>query len=188
MGVNILDQFRKPDDNQKLLIEIIKRFDGYINVSNNKVAIILSYCMAYIGGLGFKLVDIAEKREHDWVWWSLLCISLISVIVTLWAARFAYRAIAPQVTAGRAPHEPPSVIFFGDVADHPGGRDGYANSIVHLTDEVLVRDLSNQAYVLSLIAASKFSLINESVRFLVHFQIPCFAIVLVVLLTGLTYI
>ncbi|MFM0048355.1 hypothetical protein [Caballeronia grimmiae] len=54
---------RDHEDQQKLLLEIIKRYDSYTNSSNSKIAIILSYCMAYIGGVGFKLVDASETRR-----------------------------------------------------------------------------------------------------------------------------
>lgn len=176
---------RKTDDNQKLLLEIIKRFDTYINASNAKIAVILSYCMAYIGGLGFKLVDISDKRAHDAAWWALLLICLLSVVITLWAARIAYQALAPQLPSGHAVHEQPSVVFFGDVATHPGGRDGYVTSILHLTDEVILRDLSIQAYTLATIARAKFVLIDKSTQCLVRYQIPLFALILVLLLTTL---
>ena len=173
------------DDHQKLLIEIIKRFDLYINSSNSKIAIILSYCMAYIGGLGFKLVDISDKRVHDLAWWGLLCVALASVVVTLCAARYAYLALNPQVPSGRAPHEAPSVVFFGDVTAHPGGRDGYAMAIGGLTDEQIVQDLASQAHTLAGIANSKFALLGKATKCIVHAQIPMFALVLVLLVTAL---
>jgi hypothetical protein len=178
-------EIRKPDDNQKLLIEIIKRFDTYINASNAKIAVILSYCMAYIGGLGFKLVDISGKRVHDAEWCFLLTVCLLSAGVTLWAARFAYQALAPQVPSGRAAHEQPSVVFFGDVATHPGGRDGYVTSVLQLTEEEVVRDLASQAYTLAAITHSKFALIDKATKYIVYFQIPLFALILVLLLTAL---
>lgn len=93
---------RSADEQQKLLLEIIKRFDGYINATNSKIAVVLSYCMAYIDGLGFKLVDLSDKREHDCAWWLLLSVSLLSVLATLVAAHFAYRALKPQTPPGRA--------------------------------------------------------------------------------------
>lgn len=178
-------EIRKPEENQKLLIEIIKRFDSYVNACNTKVAVILSYCMACIGGLGFKLVDISDKRAHDVGWWIILVICFVSCVVTLWSARFAYQALAPQVPSGRGSHEPPSVIFFGDVATHPGGRDGYVESINSLTEESVVRDLASQAHTLAQIARSKFALIEKATKCLVQIQIPMFALILVLLLTTL---
>ncbi len=176
---------RKPDDNQKLLIEIIKRFDTYINASNAKIAVILSYCMAYIGGVGFKLVDISDKRVHDTEWCFLLAVYLLSAGVTIWAARFAYLALTPQVPSGRAAHEQPSIVFFGDVAKHPGGRDGYVTSVLQLTEEEVVRDIANQAYMLAAITHSKFALIDKATKCIIYFQLPMFALILVLLLTAL---
>lgn len=176
---------RECDDQQKLLFEIIKRFDSYINSSNSKIAIILSYCMAYIGGLGFKLVDVSDKRIHDVAWWALLLVSLLSVVVTLWSARYAYLALHPQVPSGRAGHEAPSAIFFGDVAQHPGGRDGYAASLRTMGDEDVIRDLAGQAHTLAGIASRKYALLAKSTTCIVRVQIPLFGIILAVLLTAL---
>jgi len=177
---------RSSDEQQKLLLEIIKRFDGYINATNSKIAVVLSYCMAYIGGLGFKLVDLSDKRDHDWAWWSLLCVSLLSVLATLVAAQYAYRALKPQTPTGRALHEEPSVVFFGDVASHAGGRDGYSAYLASRTAEHIVADLSSQAHVLATIAASKFRLLGSGITWLVRVQLPSFGVVLVMLITALS--
>ncbi len=177
---------RTHEEQQKLLLEIIKRFDGYINATNSKIAVVLSYCMAYIGGLGFKLVDLSDKREHDWAWWGLLAVSLLSVLSTLVAAQYAYRALKPQTPTGRAPHEKPSAIFFGDVASHAGGRDGYTTYLASMTAEEVNTDLSEQAHVLATIATSKFRLLGRGISWLVRVQLPSFGIVLVMLITGLS--
>ncbi|AJE99143.1 Pycsar system effector family protein [Pandoraea apista] len=177
---------RSSDEQQKLLLEIIKRFDGYINATNSKIAVVLSYCMAYIGGLGFKLVDLSDKRAHDCAWWVLLIVSLLSVIATLVAAQFAYRALKPQLPAGRAPHEKPSVVFFGDVASYIGGRDGYSSFLASLTAEDILADLSLQAHTLATIAASKFRLLGTGITWLVRVQLPSFGVVLVILITALS--
>uniref|UniRef100_A0A0H2XUA6 Uncharacterized protein n=1 Tax=Burkholderia orbicola (strain AU 1054) TaxID=331271 RepID=A0A0H2XUA6_BURO1 len=95
-----------------MFLEIITRLDSYINSSNSKIAVILSYCMAYIGRLGFKLVDVSEKRARDVVWCGLPRLSLMSVEVILWAARYAHLALHPQVPSGRTAHVAPSVLFF----------------------------------------------------------------------------
>lgn len=176
---------RSAEDNQKLLIEVVKRFDAYINASNTKIAVLLSYCMAYIGGLGFKLVDISDKRVHDAAWWILLGLCLASVMATLWAAHFGYRALAPHVASGRASHELPSLLFFGDVATHPGGRDGYVSAVNRLTEDELVRDLAAQVHILATITQSKFCMIDRATRCIVRIQMPLFGLILVLLLTAL---
>ncbi|WP_321879433.1 Pycsar system effector family protein [Burkholderia cepacia] len=177
---------RTHEEQQKLLLEIIKRFDGYINATNSKIAVVLSYCMAYIGGLGFKLVDLSDKRLHDNWWWALLAISLLSVLATLVAAKYTYQALRPQTPPGRALHEKPSAIFFGDVASHAGGRDGYAVYLGSLTAEDITADLSSQAHVLASIADSKFRLLGCGIAWLVRVQLPSFGMVLVMLITSLS--
>lgn len=172
-------------EKHKLLTEIINRLDIYINATNSKVAIILSYCIAYIAGLGFKLSSLSDTQIHNASWYLLLSIYLLSVVFTLLAAHYAYRAMAPQLPSGRATYELPSTIFFGDIAKHPGGRDGYVMSVLQLTEEDVVRDLAKQAYTLATIADSKFALIVKAYKCIVRFQIPLFALFLVLLLTAI---
>ncbi|WP_155741250.1 Pycsar system effector family protein [Burkholderia pseudomultivorans] len=171
-------------DQQKLLFEIIKRYDLYINTTNTKTAIILSYCMAFIGGLGFKLVDLVEKREHDILWTALLVVSSASLLITLASAHFAYKALMPQTPSGVAAHESPSVIFFGDVASHAGGRDGYYQKLTNLSIEEVNKDLAYQAFILAKIASTKFQSLNKSIRILAFYQIVAFAAVLCLLVAG----
>src|SRR4051812_5859834 len=123
------DASKRAENQQKLLIEIIKRYDSYISATNSKVAVILSYCMAYIGGIAFKIIDLSGKPHHDWIWWVALALAAASAAVTLYAAYRAYEALNPQTPPGRAQHENPSIVFFGDVATLAGGRDGYVKRI-----------------------------------------------------------
>ncbi|ASD83717.1 Pycsar system effector family protein [Burkholderia gladioli] len=156
---------RTHEEQQKLLLEIIKRFDGYINATNSKIAVVLSCCTAYIGGLGFKPVDLSDKREHDWAWWGLLAVSLLSVLSTLVAGQYAYPAA--RSSCKRQPparHTRNPLLFFCDVASHAGGRDGYTTYLVSMTAEDVNTDLSAQAQVLATIAASKFRLLGRGIN------------------------
>lgn len=175
---------KNPADQQKLLFEIIKRYDLYINTTNSKIAIVLSYCMAFIGGLGFKLVDLVDKRVHDCWWIALLLASVVAVGITLCAAHLAYKALMPQTPSGMAVHETPSVIFFGDVANHPGGRDGYYQTVTNLSIDSINKDLAYQAFTLSKIADGKFKILNRSIRLIAFYQLIAFATVLCLLVAG----
>lgn len=171
-------------EQQKLLFEIIKRYDLYINTTNSKIAIVLSYCMAFIGGLGFKLVDLVDKRVHDGWWIALLSTSVVAVGITLCAAHLAYKALMPQTPSGVALHEAPSVVFFGDVANHAGGRDGYYQTVTNLSTEGVNKDLAYQAFTLAKIASSKFNTLNRSIRLIAFYQLIAFAVVLCLLVSG----
>jgi hypothetical protein len=171
-------------DQQKLLLEIIKRYDLYINTTNSKIAIVLSYCMAFIGGLGFKLVDLVDKRAHDYWWIALLAASVVAMAITLCAAHVAYKALMPQTPSGVAAYERPSVVFFGDVANHPGGRDGYHQTVTNISTEGINKDLAYQTFTLAKIASSKFKTLNKSIRLIAFYQLIAFAAVLFLLVCG----
>ena len=166
------DASKRAENQQKLLIEIIKRFDGYIGATNTKIAVILSYAMAYVGGVAFKIIDLSAKRCHNWTWWLALLLAGTSVAVTFYAAYQAYEALNPQTPPGRAQHEEPSIVFFGDVANLVGGRDGYVNRISKITDAEIVDDLARQAHVLAGIVSKKMTTLNRSISILAKLQLP----------------
>ncbi|WP_426339950.1 Pycsar system effector family protein [Pseudoduganella sp. S-14] len=166
------DASKRAESQQKLLIEIIKRYDSYIGATNAKIAVILSYSMAYIGGVAFKIIDLSAKQQHDGHWWLALVIAGISVAATLYGAFRAYEALNPQTPSGRAPHEKPSIVFFGDVASLVGGRDGYVNRINEISDSEIVEDLARQAHVLACIVSKKMKTLNGSIYVLARVQLP----------------
>lgn len=166
------DASRRADNQQKLLLEIIKRYDGYIGATNTKIAVILSYCMAYVGGVAFKIIDLSAKRNTDLIWWIALIVAAISVAATLYAAYHAYTALNPQTPPGRAQHEKPSIVFFGDVANLVGGRDGYVTRFKEISDNEIVEDLARQAHVLASIVSNKMGTLNRSIRTLAKVQLP----------------
>lgn len=166
------DSLKRAENQQKLLLEIIKRYDGYIGTTNAKIAVILSYSMAYVGGIAFKIIDLSAKRNHEWMWWLALILAGASVATTLYAAYRAYEALNPQTPSGRAQHENPSIIFFGDVAGLSGGRDGYVTRIKEITDTEIVEDLARQVHVLAGIVSKKMGILNRSIHVLVKAQLP----------------
>lgn len=175
------DASKRAESQQKLLFEVIKRYDGYIGATNTKIAVILSYCMAYVGGISFKIIDLSAKQSHDWAWWLVLIFAGASVAATLYAAYYAYEALNPQTPSGRAQHEKPSIIFFGDVANLVGGRDGYVNRINEITDTEIVEDLARQAHVLASIVSKKMTILNRSIRVLAKAQLPLSLVTIVML-------
>lgn len=166
------DERKRVENQQKILLEIIKRYDSYISATNTKIAVILSYSMAYIGGIAFKIIDLSAKRNHEWIWWFALGLAVLSIMATLYAAYLAYDGLNPQTPSGRAQHEEPSIIFFGDVANLVGGRDGYVNRIKKITDTEIIEDLARQAHVLSCIVSRKMGTLNKSIGVLAKIQLP----------------
>lgn len=176
-----VDALKRTENQQKLLLEIIKRYDGYIGATNTKIAVILSYSMAYVGGVAFKIIDLSAKRNHEYIWWLSLIFAGASVTCTLYAAYRAYEALNPQTSAGRAQHETPSIVFFGDVANLVGGRDGYVNRIKDITDAEIVEDLARQTHVLAGIVSRKMEILNRSIYTLAKMQVPLSLLTIILL-------
>lgn len=166
------DASKHAESQQKFLWEVIKRYDAYINASNTKIAVILSYCMAYLGAIAFKVFDLLAQRCETWLWWTALILAFASVGATMYAIIRAYGALNPQTPPGRELHEEPSIVFFGDVANLVGGRDGYVTRIRDITEAEIVEDLARQAHVLAGIVNTKMKALNESVRSLAKCQLP----------------
>ena len=167
-----VDRSKELENRQKFLIEIIKRYDSYISSANAKIAVVLSYSMAYMGGVAFKIIDLSAKRTQDCIWWIAIGVAGASVIATLYAVFRAYEALNPQTPSGRAQHEDPSIIFFGDVSSLTGGRDGYVMRINEICDEEIVEDLARQAHVLACIVTKKMSTLNKAIQALAMWQLP----------------
>lgn len=165
---------KQVENKQKILLEIIKRYDAYISAANTKIAVILSYAMAYIGGVTFKIIDINKNNQviSDYIYLGIWLLAAASVLATLFSAYKAYLALNPQTPSGRGDNEEASIIFFGDVAKMAGGRDAYVNRIVKIEDEEILKDLARQAYVLAGIVESKMLMLKNSIDALVTFQIP----------------
>lgn len=176
------DLVKRLENQQKILLEIIKRYDGYIGATNAKIAVVLSYSMAYVGGVAFKVIDLSNKQNNGGqIWWIALFFAGVSVAAALYAAYCAYEALNPQTPPGRAQHEKPSVIFFGDVAGLVGGRDGYVRRINEITDAEIVEDLARQVHVLAGIVSKKMKILNRSIFVLAKLQVPCSLVAIIFL-------
>lgn len=176
-----IDVKKRAENQQKLLFEIIKRYDVYISATNTKIAVILSYCIAYIGAISFKIIDLSGTRSYNSVWWIALGLATLSALATFVAANRAYAALNPQTPSGRGDNEAASVVFFLDVAGMSGGRDGYVNRIKTIEDPEIVEDLARQTFVLASIVGSKMKILNRAIGILIKYQLPLSFVTIVAL-------
>src|SRR5699024_9156730 len=56
-----------------------------------------------------------------------------------------------------------SLIFFGDVAFHPNGVNGYVQDIFAASPESTLRDISEQVYLVAHIVQSKFENLKKAI-------------------------
>lgn len=150
----------KNEDKIKFLWDVIKRYDHYINSTNTKASLILSFCAAILIGLILKTKDILVQFESG----LLTCIAPILLIVTLIfnikAIYHSLKTVFPKTSSYTAGL---SVIFYNDVANIEKKANGYYEKITNLTEEQVIKDLSFQAYELSIITTDKFEELKKSV-------------------------
>lgn len=172
MENDFVETSKRTEEQKKLLLEIIRRYDVYVGTTNSKIAVILSYSVAYVFGVAVKFADLLEKHNCGLTWWFAVLFVCSSAAVTLYAAYVAYEALNPLMPSGRAQHESPSIIFFGDVSGLVGGRDGYVRRIMEITDVEIVEDLARQAHILACVVAKKMETLNRAVCVVAKVQMP----------------
>lgn len=174
----------------KHLIEIIKRYDTYVNSCNAKAAIILSYCMACIAGISFKTIDIFSKYCHEksLIYIILAITFVVTIFFTLKSSKIAYEAIYPKLNNGNSSHEKKSMIFFRDVATINGGREAYIKFWEDLNSKDLLNDYSKQVFIMAKITNEKFSTLSECISIIKNKQIPSifFSLFILALSSALT--
>lgn len=157
------------EEKQKLLIEIIKRFDLYINSTNTKIAIILSYCTVCFIGIGIRFATSFHKESPQWYFYATF---IVFIILTSYIIKIAYNTLYPDTNPGHSEREKQSIFFFSDVASFDGGRDAYKEKIFQITAEEIVDDLSGQAFILANIANDKFKMLQKIIKWVVLGHLP----------------
>ena len=71
------------EDRIKNLFEVLKRIDTYLVSTNQKVAIIISYCAAVLGWLSLNVGKITGLVTHGWI---------RPASRFLWRPRFCFRS------------------------------------------------------------------------------------------------
>ncbi len=149
------------EDKIKFLWDVIKRYDAYIGTTNYKVSLLLAFCTSMLIGIIFKTKDIAGKFDCSILSHIVYILSAIILVASLKSIYHLLKTVFPQTSSH--PTEK-SLVFFGDVAKTENKGFDYHKSILILTEEQIVKDLSFQVYELSLITSYKFNEIKEAVN------------------------
>ncbi|WP_371827775.1 Pycsar system effector family protein [Vreelandella jeotgali] len=78
--------------------------------------------------------------------------------------------------------EKKSLILFGDVASYENGSSGYAAKIKDASLDILIEDLSKQAFVVAEVAKEKFRILKIAVIIIVWGVIPSLSISIIFLM------
>lgn len=141
----------------KNALEILKRIDGYIMSTNNKAAIVMSYCAAIVAAISFcsyKILPDLPASKYLTLLIVLVVVVMISATVSLC---MAIKVILPLTYSSAERNSGESLIFFGDIGCTDGGAAAYADRYRTATPEKFLNDISRQTFTVSKIAETKFS-------------------------------
>ncbi len=185
------DRGESPDSNVPIITtkergdflwKVVQRYDAYINATNPKASIVLTFNTFVFAAVVLKWNDIAQGfGPAQWsmaIVTGLLFISAASSLVSLW---FGLVAVVPILNSPKDPKAYHSLVFFVHVAEFTSPSD-YAKATCAVTDANLVEDLAMQAHTLAKIAMHKFSLLQWATRLIVFVQLPSFLMMLGMLL------
>lgn len=171
-----------PSEQADFCWKVIPRYDAYINGSNTKAAIVLTFNSFVLGTIVLKWAEISHVYGSSKIALGvavvLLVLTGITSTVSLW---LGLNAIVPILHSAKEPNKYHSLVFFGHVAEF-GEPDGYVSAVRAATPLTVAEDLTKQAHALAKIAATKFGYLTWSVRCIIFVQLP--AILMLILTAG----
>jgi len=146
----------KEEDRVKNLFEVLKRIDTYLVSTNQKLAIIVSYCAAVLGWLSLNVNKISSLVLTGWLNSLVLFLLLILIVSSCVCLFLAAKVIFPINTSSVERAVDDSLVFYGDIAAAKGGSGGYHGKISSISSDELIKDLSQQIFSVSKILGDKF--------------------------------
>jgi hypothetical protein len=176
----------KDEDKAKHLLEILKRIDTYILSTNQKSAIVISFCAALVGWLSININRFFADINSPF----LLCIGALSILVlfvsSCYSIWLSVLVLLPITNSSDVRKAGDSVIFFGDIAASQWGGSGYVEKMKSMSQEDFVTDLIRQIHTVSTIADVKFKNIQKMTMILkCGWIVPLLVFLLVLLLNVL---
>lgn len=168
----------------KNLLEIAKRIDSYVNATNAKIGIVLSYSAAYLAGIALKSQDILKPGLPLTLRAILAGCAVISTFAALMATIRILQALEPRLDTGNDASEQRSLIFFDDIANRSGGRDSYVAAYRNSSDDLFATDLAQQVHTVAKIASTKFRSISNAIWWLKNVNAPFFLLLVLTLIAG----
>lgn len=150
----------------KHLLEVLKRIDSYILSTNQKSAIVISYCAAVVGWLSINLNKILSEIELPLLFGVGMVSAIILILSSCYCIWLAVAVVLPVTGSSAVRRNGDSAIYFGDVASTKWGGSGYVTKLKQLKQTEFVDDLAQQVFSVSTIADAKFSKIQEMTKVL----------------------
>jgi hypothetical protein len=146
----------KEEDRVKNLFEVLKRIDTYLVSTNQKLAIIVSYCAAVLGWLSLNVSKISSLVSTTWLNTLVLILLFVVILSSCICLFLAAKTIFPINSSSVERAIDDSLVFYGDIAAAKGGSGGYHGKISSVSYDELIKDLSQQIFSVSKILGDKF--------------------------------
>lgn len=174
----------KEEEKIKHLLEVIKRIDAYILSTNQKCAIVISYCAAVVGWMSININKIMSEIFAPLLFFSAAIVVALMVISSCYCIYLAVGVLLPVTKSSDIRSSDVSVIYYGDIADTPWGGTGYVAKLEKLSQSQFLADLTLQVFTLSTIADVKFSKIQRMTTVLNYTGILPLGIFMLILLAN----
>lgn len=148
--------------------ETLRRYDDNISSSNVKAGLLLSFLGAMIFGLLMRFMALFNSTADLFYLLTITFITL-TILATVVAAWYLLATVFPNLSDGSSRK---SLIFFGDVATHPQGADGYIHDVFAASPETTLRDISEQVYLVAHIVNNKFENLKKAIAVIKFLVFP----------------
>lgn len=165
------EELKLLEQKTKTLLETIKRIDSYIASTNTKCTIVMSYCAAVIGLISILITRIIPEIKTPEF---LVFFGIFTTIIAISSTYCIYKSVTiifPVTFSSTKAQTGDSMFFFGDIARHTGGEDGYRAKVINITEKEIIQDLSGQIFTVSTIASVKFEKIKTLSLIMVIFNV-----------------
>lgn len=158
-------------DKKEILLLNISRFDHYIELANNKASWLISVLLTLLFGvitfMGYTDI-IKNLMKLNYIIssiFSLLCLALI--FFNAQAFYFLTKILQPNLKSNFSGN---SILFFGDVCKN--GFTELFNRIETFDDKAILKDMTEQVFLLAEIASLKYENVSKVNSILIYKIIP----------------
>lgn len=161
------------------LWKVMQRYDQYINATNTKATIILTFNSLIISGLLLKWSDLITMYKPIPCFVIISAFFLITIaFASLYSLFYAFKVVNPYLVSPLKPQEYHSKIYFGHVSMFETGED-FAKSIDKSDAECFFTDLCYQVHILAKGITQKYERLKKSFQIIEYCMIPALFILLI---------
>lgn len=177
----------EPSNYVDLLWKVIGRFDGYLNGTNSKTALVTAFNAFVVSAVVLKWSEIVAQFSAPTsgrIVATFLAVATLASLLSLW---FAFKTVAPYLGSPKAPQKYHSILFFEHVAEHESGQD-YVDVVRGYDQGAIELELATQAHALARGLQGKFHTSSLAIGAILFVQLPALAAIFLVKLIEVLFL